>query len=157
MKRGLRRDTQAGFSLVEILVVLAILGVLSGLTVISLGAVDRGGRPETEAQLFANRLSLALDEALVTGEPLRLVLDDDGYSIEKQAPNGEWVAHSNPLFGKHHALARDIRLKHDGNRGRLALMPDGTGDAFAVDFVNAQGGWRVSDDGLSVNAAPVGP
>lgn len=151
------RDAQAGFSLVEILVVLAILAVMSGVTLISLGAINRGAQPETEAKLFANRLSLAADEALVTGEELSLALDPTGYSVDVPASGSDgWSPHPSGLFGARHELSGRIRMEIDAGVDRIALRPDATGEAFSVVFSNADGGWRVSYDGFSASVAPSG-
>ena len=57
---------QAGLTLVEILVVLAIIGVMAGATVLAIGAGGGGVRTETEARRLASRLELAADETMVT-------------------------------------------------------------------------------------------
>ena len=74
-----RRHGEAGVSLVEVLVVLAIIGVMAGVGVLGLGAADRGARAEAEARRLADRLQLAADEVLVTGTPHALVWDAEGY------------------------------------------------------------------------------
>ena len=76
------RDPQAGLTLIEVLVVLAIVGVMAGVTVLGLGALDRGARAEAEAMRLADRLQLASDAALTSGAPLALVWDAGGYRFD---------------------------------------------------------------------------
>jgi general secretion pathway protein H len=67
----------AGFTLLELLVALVIAGVLVGVATLSIGAFDRSLRFETER--LAQLLTLAREEALVRGAPIRLEADDERY------------------------------------------------------------------------------
>ena len=150
------RDNQAGFSLLEVLVVLALLATMAGVTLISFRASGRDGQPQTEAQLLTNRLSLASDEALVTGEALSLRWDETGYGIDvRSGQSDDWVPHPSGLFGARHDLPEGVRMEIDTRVDRIAIRSDGAGDAIDVVFSDADGGWRVSYDGLSARAAPV--
>ena len=149
----MKREGQVGFTLVEMLIVLAIVGVMSGMTLLAIGGIGRGARPENEARLFANRLSLASDEALVTDTALSLHIDPEGYAIERwSVEDKQWVAHPSGLFGKRHELPGGITIKVDDDRDRILLKPDGTGAAFSVAFSDSEKSWRVFDDGLFVHA-----
>ena len=66
-----------GFTLLELLVAIVIAGVLIGVATLSIGAFDRGLR--FEADRLAQLLSLAREEALVRGAPIRLEADDERY------------------------------------------------------------------------------
>lgn len=82
--RRLRR-TAAGFTLIEILAVIAIMALLVGLMAPQLGSI--GGRGLWQrAEQIASRIELARQRAVVTGVPHRLLLDLDehGYRIEWQ-------------------------------------------------------------------------
>ncbi len=152
----MKRAPEAGFSLVEILVVLAILAVMAGTAMISLGAINRGGQPESEAKLFASRLSLAVDEALVTDRQLSLVVDERGYAVQVSADGGrEWLPHPDPLLGARHDLARGIRIETETIPGRIALRPDAATQAFSIVFRNGDGGWRVTEDGFGAHASAI--
>ncbi len=50
-----RRMHRSGMTLVEILVVLAIVGVMAGVVTLGVGAADRGMGVETEANRLADR------------------------------------------------------------------------------------------------------
>ena len=82
------RQREAGLSLVEVLVVLAIVGIMAGVTVLGLGALDRGASGEAEAMRLASRMRLAADEALVTSVPLALVWEEHGYRFLAWDPAG---------------------------------------------------------------------
>ena len=75
----MKRDRQAGLTLIEMLVVLVIVAVMAGVAVLGLGSLDRGSRAEAEARRLADRLQLASDEVLVAGAPLAMLWDPGGY------------------------------------------------------------------------------
>ena len=72
---------EAGLSLVEMLVVLAIIGVLAGSTVLGIGAASRSSSIEAEARQLASRLQLAADEAMISGRSIAFVWDDAEYGF----------------------------------------------------------------------------
>ncbi len=71
------RSAAAGFTLIEMLVALVIAGVLIGMAAFSLGGFDRGFR--FEADRLAQLMTLARDEALMRGLPIRLETDEERY------------------------------------------------------------------------------
>ena len=70
-----RRNRDGGITLIEMLVVLAVIGVATGATMLGLNSADRDSRAESEAVRLARNLSLGVDEALVGGSPLALIWD----------------------------------------------------------------------------------
>ena len=67
----------SGFTLVELLVVLVIIGVMLGAVGLSIRSADRS--LQFEAERLAQLLSLAREEAQVRGAPIRLDADEQGY------------------------------------------------------------------------------
>ena len=100
--------------------VLAIVGVMSGVTVLGLGALDRGGSGEAEAMRLADRLRLAADEALVTSVPLALVWDERGYRfLAWDAAGARWqecAARSGPAPWPARAAAARARRRETAIR-----------------------------------------
>lgn len=85
---------RAGFTLVELMVVVAIMGVGAGAVVLSLP--DPVPHIVKEAENLAARLSLAREEALLTNRPVALRIVEAGYRFE--AFDGEnWEALDGPL------------------------------------------------------------
>lgn len=78
-----------GISLVEVLIVLAIIAAVVSMAVLSTGSADRSGRAGLEAQQFAARLSLAADKALTSGQPIVLSWSEDRYAFDALASAGE--------------------------------------------------------------------
>lgn len=86
--RPVQPDTRSnGFSLVEMMVVLMIMGLLASVAVLSLPGDERKLRGEAER--FAARTSAARDEAIIGARPVALVVSDEGYYFE-QRNQGQW-------------------------------------------------------------------
>ncbi|MET0104379.1 MAG: prepilin-type N-terminal cleavage/methylation domain-containing protein [Sedimenticola sp.] len=71
--------TQTGFTLLELLVVVLIIGLISGLATLSVGSVGNDRRLKTEAQRIVNRFSLAMQESILQGRPVGVTLRPTGY------------------------------------------------------------------------------
>ena len=81
----------AGFTLLELLVVLVIIGIL--LTMASLSV--RGGGEQRQLREEAQRLTalvaLASDEATLKSQELMLAVEDNGYAFLAQDDKGKWL------------------------------------------------------------------
>lgn len=154
-----RRDPLAGVSLIEVLVVLAIVAVMTGASVLGLGVLDRGARPEAEALRLADRLRLAADEALVTLAPLALVWSDRGYRfIVWDARTATWRDHSQAALGATHRLPPELSLAREdlGARDPILITPDLPQPPVTLRVDGEAGAFRVSFDGFAAVVAAVG-
>lgn len=76
-----------GFTLVELMVVVAVIALLAGAVVMSMGSPSGGAR-ETAAR-FATRLAAARDQAILTGQPISAWVSPSGYGFHRLA-EGYW-------------------------------------------------------------------
>ena len=76
-----------GFTLVELMVVLAIMALFAGAVVMTIGDL-RGGSTDTAHRLSA-RLAAARDEAIVGGAPIAGWISASGYGFDR-FENGRW-------------------------------------------------------------------
>ena len=85
----LRSDWRAegGFTLVELLIVLVVMGLLSAAVVIAMP--DPKGSVTAEAQRFAARAKAAQDKAILDGRTIAVRITQAGYSFE-QRRDGAW-------------------------------------------------------------------
>jgi Tfp pilus assembly protein FimT len=119
-----------GISLVEVLIVLAIIAAVVSMAVLSTGSADRSGRAGLEAQQFAARLSLAADKALTSGQPVLLTWSEDRYVFEAYS-----AAHADRLSGQaERTLPRALQLTGTVARP-FVIGPDQSGAAR----------WKMSD------------
>nr|WP_276310641.1 GspH/FimT family pseudopilin [Caulobacter flavus] len=86
---------RGGFTLVELMVVLVIMGLLASAVVLALPD-GRPGLPQ-EAERFAASLLRARDEAVFRGERIRVVARDGAYRFERRAGR-DWLALDEPPF-----------------------------------------------------------
>lgn len=118
----------AGFTLVELLVVLVILGSLLSLAMLSVGGFGHARELRNEAQRLATLIGLLSEEAVLDNREYGLLIRDEGYRV---LVFDELESRWDPLAGeeKEHALpvwAR-LELELDGEPLKLAA-PAGQGD-----------------------------
>ncbi len=87
--RSPNRPNRNGFSLVEMMVVLMVMGLLATAAVLTLPGDGRELRGEAER--FAARTLAARDEAIIGARPISLVVSEQGYYFERRS-EGAWQA-----------------------------------------------------------------
>jgi general secretion pathway protein H len=123
-----------GFTLIEVLVVVAIAGVILALAAVNLFPSD-----EEVARRDASMLALAIegarDDAWFGGRPTSVSLEDGRLRHWRLQPDRNWVAD----VAREQALGRDLKpvsLFIDGTaldpRSRLVFLPDGLGIPFRL-------------------------
>lgn len=75
----LRGRYARGFTLVELMVVIVIIGVMLSMAVLSIGDGGRSARIETEARRLATLIDLAGEEAILNGRELGLYFGESAY------------------------------------------------------------------------------
>jgi general secretion pathway protein H len=132
-------------TLVEMLVVLAIVGISAGMVVLAVGGGRSDAAAQTEANRFADRLRLAADEALIAGRPVTLSMNPTGYAFGAGgAPVGEWA--------ERHDLPRGVRLSP--RQAELLIDPDGAAPPATMTVRDRERTWAVTFDGLNAVVRP---
>ncbi len=116
----------AGFTLVEVLVVVLIVGLLASLAVLSLGG--RRDPAAEEARRLAALLDLAAREAVLQGRELAVELDPGGYRF-LTLEAGRWVPLAGDPLLRERRLPETVLLEGLEVEGRAAL-PAGAGEAL---------------------------
>lgn len=133
-----------GFTLVELLIVLVLVGVMGSIAVLAMGQADPGRRVELEAQRLARLLELAEQEASIRGEVVGIELYLGGYRFLQQQADG-WQAINDALFQSRTLSAPlQLALTLSGEvktlpskpeyqpKPQIVLAPDGDGEVFHI-------------------------
>jgi general secretion pathway protein H len=93
----LRRSAERGFTLVELMVVLVIVGLMSAAVVLAIP--EPGGGLRAEALRFAARAQAARELAVTDNKTIAVRLDAGGYAFQSRR-GGKWEAiDAKPLGG----------------------------------------------------------
>jgi general secretion pathway protein H len=92
---GSKRTAETGFTLIELMVVLVLIGVASAAVVLAIP--DPKGRVVDEAERFAVRARAVRDDAIVQGRTIALHIDGNGYAVERRT-QGRWQAVGDRAF-----------------------------------------------------------
>jgi general secretion pathway protein H len=142
-----RRARETGLTLVEMLVVLAIVAVMAGIVVLGIGSGgDRNA--EVEAKRLAARLTLAADEAMVSDSPLAIAWDKGSYRFLIR-DGGQW--RDEPVSAlEPHTLSRGVALDATA-KSPFAI---GSGRPTELRLATAKNAWTVHFDGATAKATP---
>lgn len=150
--RQLRRNSIAGFTLLELLIVLALAGLLMGLVPGLISAAVPGTKLRIESRDLAASLRQSRNRAIATGENLDVRIDRDPpqYVVAKQKlhtlPAGITIAarkhlelqsvYSLPQFGPNHEDSFMVRFYPDGSSSGavITLRRDSLAYTVTVDW-----------------------
>lgn len=100
----------AGFTLLELMVVLVLIGIIFSFAVLSLRGTDISDLMEQETRRLATLLELAGDEAILRGEELAVNFTEDGYEFLVLQDNS-WQSPRDDGLLKAYTLPADIELR----------------------------------------------
>lgn len=147
-----RRASQAGMTLIEMLIVLTIIGVATGAVTLGIGAANRKPSVETEARRLAARLQAAADDAMLGDRLVAFTAEPHGYGFATIGPQGKLAPRTDAALAPH-TLPAGIVLRLD-TRPPVVLGVDGSGKPIGATIENGSQRWIVHYDGLTATAAP---
>jgi len=116
---------QAGFTLLELMVVLVLIGIIFGFAVLSLGGDKIAEAMELETRRLVTLISLASDEAVIRGDEIAIHFTDTDYSFLVLGAGGWGVAPEADRLLKDYQLPPGVRLTLE--------VEDETPELFALD------------------------
>lgn len=151
-----------GFTLIEVLVVVFILGIALSAVGLAVGDGGRRNRLESSAEHMRAVLALAAQEALLRGAWLGASFDRQGYRV-LWLKDGEWQPpeQGGPLGGRRLPEGVGVRLRVDGEpvtlpppglpgQTQVLFTPEGEVSRFEIllDDRRLGEGWRLQADAL---------
>lgn len=98
---------QSGFTLLEIIVVMLIIGVMATFAMLSIGGRSSDDRLQAEASRLRKIMALAADESLFKGEQLGLLVETDGYRLLALGSGG-WAPYTGGAALRPHSVQEPI-------------------------------------------------
>jgi general secretion pathway protein H len=119
------RAVQRGFSLLELLVVVAIIGILVGAVVLSVYTVGYDRQIEQEVQRLRSIVSLLQEEALLQTRDYGLLFTETGYRFYLyNYKDLKWAEITGDQVLAQHALPPDLTFDIALDDRALQLLPD---------------------------------
>lgn len=109
------RDKTHGFTLIEIMVVIAIMGIMLGLGMIAFGDGGLSDKLEQESQRLYGLIKLAQEESILQSKEIALELETDGYvfkesELDEKTGKYKWVSISGDKLFRKRSLTAGIEL-----------------------------------------------
>lgn len=149
------RRFKIGFTLIEMLVVLMLMGLLLGLVSVSLQIDDRG-RLGVEAERLTQLLNLAATESRLAGKPIRWTAEPASYRFWRQQADGNWIEiHDNNSLRQRKlpdgiTISALRRESSGGSHGKMWLqfIPYASPEIFTIEMVSGEHHVQISSSVL---------
>jgi general secretion pathway protein H len=142
----------AGFTLLELVVVVLLLSIMLGLVAVNLSS-DDSGELRDEAQRLALLLNAAQQDAILEGQVLALALEPGGYHFMRLTDAGTLQPITQDELLRARELPSDIKISAVEIAGTettdtqkpkgIVLQPSGELDEFTITLQKGQLRWQV--------------
>jgi general secretion pathway protein H len=124
-----RCRAQSGFTLIEIMVVLVIIGVMASTVVLSIRTDKRAEHMEVEMQRIQALLKMAREEAVMQNQEMALRVGEDSYSFEILGDKGWQAITDDKLFRERKVVeGTELALKVDNLEINFGQQQAAVGD-----------------------------
>ncbi|HUX25076.1 MAG TPA: GspH/FimT family pseudopilin [Burkholderiales bacterium] len=155
MKRVNISEPSRGFTLIEMLVVLLIMGLVVGL-VATITQPDDRTKLQLEADRLAQLLDFAATEAQLTGKSIAWTADESGYRFWRADDKGGWSEIHDSQLLRARTLPRGMEISDFSVENmrpqsgiRLQFAPEGSSLAFVI-------GLTLGTEHYAVTGSPIG-
>ena len=115
-QRELLQRLQKGFTLIEILVVMILLGIIMTIAMLSIGG-SQSEQLEEDMRRLLQIMRLAHEEAIINQQTLAIKFSPHGYELQRYEGNGKiWIPVTEPAFFQPRKLDQryEIKLLQEG-------------------------------------------
>jgi general secretion pathway protein H len=145
------QGAEAGLTLIEMLITLAIIAVAAGAVALGIGAATRAPSVESEARRLAGRLQAAADDGMLGDRMVAFTVQQHGYGFADAAA-GALVPRKGEAFGYHELPGGMVMTLNV--RPPVVLGADGTGEPLSALIESGRQRWLVTYDGMTTTAVP---
>lgn len=138
-----------GFTLLEVMLVVLIIGIVTSLAVYSIVPIGPSRQSKSEAQGLMAAIDYAQQQAILSHQPYGLVINNKGYQfyIYQGTAQGQWQPAPQKTFHQRDTLSEinliQPRRNIDGSPS-IILLPSKEPQAFTIEL-NLQGyHWRLN-------------
>jgi len=146
-----RARASSGFTLVEMMIVLVIIGIASAGVALSVGSLTRAPSVESEARRLATHLQAAADDAMLGDRTIAFTVEPHGYGFAT-VTGKELVARTDPAMA-FHTLPAGMVVTLDV-KPPVVLGVDGSGQPMSAVVESGRQKWIVTYDGMTATAMP---
>ena len=94
-----KNSFSSGFTLIEVLVVLVIIGITLGFALISFGDFGASRRMKAEIEHFQQLINVVQEQAILESTTYGINIKTNGYAVLRFKPPAQWeIISSHPLF-----------------------------------------------------------
>ncbi len=139
-------NTERGFTLIELIVVMALLSVVLAIAAPRLGGFLSGRNVQEEARRMLSITRYARAEAISRGEPMQVWFDVNKNMYGVRSAYSEALAGTDPVqFACREGISLGVDAQKIGKDGQATILfqPDGGADADSVDRV------EIREDGVA--------
>ncbi|NNJ94973.1 MAG: type II secretion system minor pseudopilin GspH [Halobacteria archaeon] len=120
----------AGFTLLELMVVLVLVGIIFTFAMLSFGGDDIAEMMEEETRRLETLIRLAADESVIRGQELAIRFTGEGYEFMELQETG-WQVPENDRLLRAHTLPPEVQVRLQVE-GDAPVFPDQQSDENAV-------------------------
>jgi type II secretion system protein H len=126
-----------GFTLLEVMLVVLIIGIITSLAVYSLSPIGPSRQAKREAQGLMNALDYAQQQAILSHQPYGLVISNHGYQFYVYQGQGQWQPTKDQGFQQQTTLSQIKLIMPNSNldgRPSIVLLPSKEPQIYTIAF-----------------------
>ncbi|MDF1678653.1 MAG: type II secretion system minor pseudopilin GspH [Legionellaceae bacterium] len=131
------QTNKSGFTLVEILVVVVILGITASLAMMAFGDFGESQRIEAEAERFKQKIRLIRHRAILEATPYNIQVRPAAYEVFRFVPPNRWENTTRLGFGLHpfpKSMQTELTLHAVSKKQFLTIQASGEITPFTLTF-----------------------
>jgi general secretion pathway protein H len=144
------RNSEDGYTLLELLIVMAILAMMAGMTLTRLPGIRDGPRFEAAVRDIGNMLRLARSTALADGRAVAFWIDVDRKQYGIEGGPQKAVALDQAVLTVYSASEERMRA----NEARILFFPDGSATGGVIEIATGSRHASLNIDWLTGNVDP---